>query len=219
MKSDSPPLWLLIGVAISAFTLGSIVRSEASGPYHTTPVVRAAQTLAAPVFTGTATGVNLLLSGTLGVSGQTTFTGVTATGNVGILGTLGVSGAVTTSSTLTTGGNVQITGQAWCVQPATNTTGGTSQTINWNSGNGQIFDAQGSSGSPIVFTFTNPNAGASYVLKLIQGSSARTYTWPTEVKWPAGTAPTVTVTDNAVDVVSCYYDGALFLCTAVLDVR
>ena len=45
-----------------------------------------------------------------------------------------------------------------------------------------------------TFTFSNPPAsgtGFSFVLHLIQDSSARTVTWPNSVDWAAATAPTI----------------------------
>ena len=73
----------------------------------------------------------------------------------------------------------------------------------------QVFDAQGSSGN-VTFTFSNPTAGMSYVLQLVQGSTARTYTWPAAVKWPGGTAITVSATNNNVDLVTFFYDGTTY---------
>ena len=55
----------------------------------------------------------------------------------------------------------------------------------------------------VTYTFSNPAASgraSSFVLKVIQDSSARTITWPTSVDWPAATAPTLTATNNGVDV-------------------
>ena len=55
----------------------------------------------------------------------------------------------------------------------------------------------------VTYTFSNPaSAGraSAFVLKVIQDSSARTITWPTSVDWPAATAPTLTATNNGVDV-------------------
>ena len=52
-----------------------------------------------------------------------------------------------------------------------------------------------------TFTFSNPPAEAgTFVLKIIQGSSARAITWPSTVDWPAATAPTLTATNDGVDV-------------------
>ena len=47
-----------------------------------------------------------------------------------------------------------------------------------------------------TFTFSNPPAsgtGYSFVLHLVQDSTARTVTWPGSVDWAAATAPTISV--------------------------
>ena len=52
-----------------------------------------------------------------------------------------------------------------------------------------------------TFTFSNPpssGTGYSFILHLIQDSSARTVTWPGSVDWAAGTAPTIS-TDSGAD--------------------
>jgi len=52
-----------------------------------------------------------------------------------------------------------------------------------------------------TFTFSNPPAEACiWTLKIIQDSTARAITWPSTVDWPAATAPTLTATNNGVDV-------------------
>lgn len=56
-----------------------------------------------------------------------------------------------------------------------------------------------------TFTFSNPPAsGTAYTfsLKVVQDASASSFvvSWPASVDWPAATAPTLTVTANAVDV-------------------
>ena len=53
-----------------------------------------------------------------------------------------------------------------------------------------------------TFTFSNPPAsgtGFSFILHLIQDSSARTVTWPGSVDWAGGTAPTISTTNGADD--------------------
>jgi len=55
----------------------------------------------------------------------------------------------------------------------------------------------------VTYTFSNPAASgraSSFVLKIIQDSTARTITWPSSVDWAAATAPTLTATNNGVDV-------------------
>ncbi len=52
-----------------------------------------------------------------------------------------------------------------------------------------------------TFTFSNPPAsgtGYSFILHLIQDSSARTVTWPNSVDWASATAPTIS-TDSGAD--------------------
>jgi hypothetical protein len=84
------------------------------------------------------------------------------------------------------------------------TISGNAATLNYSSGQSAIMDLQAASGA-VTLTLTNPPATGSYgefSLKIIQGSTARTVTWPGSFKWPDGTAPTLTTTDDAVDVVS-----------------
>ena len=62
----------------------------------------------------------------------------------------------------------------------------------------------------VTYTFTNPASTgnvSAFTLKVIQGSTARTITWPS-VKWAGGSAPTLTATNDAVDYFVFIYDGA-----------
>lgn len=180
---------------------------------------------AVPYFTGSGTASTLtctsaartVLDDTTVAAMVNTLGGATSTGTGGLVR---IDGSTLTGTTAVTGptGSLQVTGQAWSTQPSTVTTSGTTFTCNFALGNECTFDAQGSSGN-LTATFSNPQAGASYAIKLIQGSSARTYTWPGTVKWPGGTAPTVTTTNDGVDLISCYYDGTNYLCSFILDVR
>jgi len=55
----------------------------------------------------------------------------------------------------------------------------------------------------VTYTFSNPAASgkvSSFTLKIIQDSTARTITWPSSVDWAAATAPTLTATNNGVDI-------------------
>jgi hypothetical protein len=62
-----------------------------------------------------------------------------------------------------------------------------------------------------AFTFSNPRAGGTYVLILKQDSNgSRTVTWPSNVKWPGNTAPTLTTTASRADVLYLTYDGTVF---------
>lgn len=86
-------------------------------------------------------------------------------------------------------------------------------TINWTNGNkqGAIL-----TGTASLINFTAPPGACNLVLKLTQGT-ATTLTWNSSVKWPSGTAPTLSTTANDVDIITFYYDGTSYYGVASLD--
>jgi hypothetical protein len=60
-------------------------------------------------------------------------------------------------------------------------------------------------GSPTI-TMPTATAGKSFILLLRSGSGSYAVTWST-VKWPGGTAPTVTTTASRLDIYSFFSDG------------
>lgn len=87
---------------------------------------------------------------------------------------------------------------------------GSNLNINWANGNTQYIELTGSPGC--IFTMSNPKGGAFYTLELKQGSGgSKTITWPTEVKWSAETAPTLTTTAGRTDIISLYYNGTYYI--------
>jgi len=91
---------------------------------------------------------------------------------------------------------------------------GSSKTIDWTAGNKQKITLTDN----CTFTFTNPAGPCNVILKVIQDSTgSRTVSWPASVKWAGGTAPTLTTTANAVDIVSFYYDGTNYYGTSSLN--
>ena len=79
----------------------------------------------------------------------------------------------------------------------------TTTSISW--ANGNIVDATLTSNT--TFTFTSPVVG-TYVLLLMQsGSGSYTVTWPANIKWSGGAAPTLTTTIGKEDVITLVYDG------------
>ena len=79
--------------------------------------------------------------------------------------------------------------------------------IDWNNGNVQ----QVTLNSNTTFTFTNGVIGGTYIVKAKQGTTGGyTASWPGSVKWPAGTAPTLSPTGGYVDLLSFIYDGTSF---------
>lgn len=71
-----------------------------------------------------------------------------------------------------------------------------------------------------ALTFTQPTSGTvSIQLKVIQSSSGSFNGLISGGKWPGGTIPTITATSGAVDILSCYLDGANAYCVATQDLR
>jgi hypothetical protein len=68
-----------------------------------------------------------------------------------------------------------------------------------------------------TLSFTGSQTGV-YVLKIKQGSvGSKTITWPSNIKWPEATEPTLTTTANAWDFVTLVYDGTYFSGTSTLN--
>jgi hypothetical protein len=99
--------------------------------------------------------------------------------------------------------------------PGTATGDGTT-TVDWGEGN--YFHFQFGAFNE-TFTFTAPANEGTYLMRLIQDSTgSRTATWPGTVKWPGGTAPTLTTTaTTGTDVITFYYDGTNYLAVSTLD--
>ena len=84
-------------------------------------------------------------------------------------------------------------------ESTTITSSSNAATLNLRDGNSFLHDLT----ENVTYTFSNPAASGKvsmFVLKVIQDSTARTITWPASVDWAAATAPTLTATNNGVDV-------------------
>ena len=81
---------------------------------------------------------------------------------------------------------------------------GTGTTINWLEGNKQAITLNDN----VTLTFAAPTGPTNLTLKITQDvGGTNTVTWPGSVQWAGGSAPTITATGDAVDIVSLYYDG------------
>ncbi len=113
-------------------------------------------------------------------------------------------------STLNT--SLKITGQAYTELNAKATS---NLTFNWNDSNIQsTITLTGSH----TFTATNPKAGATYIITLTQTGPV-TATW-TGVKWPGGTAPTLSGASKTDVITLICYDATgagLYYGAATLD--
>jgi hypothetical protein len=86
---------------------------------------------------------------------------------------------------------------------------GTSDTINWNNGNIQKSTLTGN----VTYTFTDPTGTTDgrFSIRLVQdGTGGRTVTWPASVKWPEGTAPTISTAASAEDIITFEKRGSSY---------
>lgn len=102
--------------------------------------------------------------------------------------------------------NGQITAAQGSMTVANNAT-----VFDCDTGNGQSLDLANATG-PVAVTFDNAKQGGTYFLKIKQKSSSPVEidTWTLtggNVKWPGGTAISLSAGANAIDTVVFYYDG------------
>lgn len=94
-------------------------------------------------------------------------------------------------------------------------TGDGTTTIDWKNGNKAYFTFGNANET---FTFTNPSKPCNLLLVLKQYSTGgKTATWPNSVMWPGGTAPTLSTGNNAIDIVSMYFNGTNYFAVASLN--
>lgn len=88
-------------------------------------------------------------------------------------------------------------------------------TINWTLGNNQKITHD----STATWSFTAPTGPCHLTIKITHAANSTTYTptWPGTVVWMnGGTAPSLTQTSGAVDIVSFFYDGTNYYGVASL---
>ena len=124
-------------------------------------------------------------------------------GNVVLIGN---TGDVTTTGTQT------LTNKT--VESGTFTNGYTEETVTANTSTAYTIDLANGSLQILTltgnctFTFPTATAGKSFTIILKQDATgSRTVTWPAAVKWPAGTAPTITSTASKSDKYIFTADG------------
>ena len=89
----------------------------------------------------------------------------------------------------------------------TSTNSAAAITIDLATGNFFEIDLQNNNATVTSWTFSNMAASgkvSSWIIKFIQGSTARALTYPAAVKWGGGFDHTMSTADNAVDIVSMF---------------
>jgi len=90
--------------------------------------------------------------------------------------------------------------------------GSGNQTLDFNSSSSANVTRQfTASGGNVTFTAWNnpPRNGSLVTIIIVQdGTGSRTVTWPSNVKWSGGTAPTLTTTANKRDIFQFVWDGS-----------
>jgi len=108
---------------------------------------------------------------------------------------------------------VSFSGFAGFIETDNGDSGG-ADTINWGLSNKQ----KSTLTDDCTFTFTNPASKGNLLLKLVQDSSgSRLVTWPGNVKWPSGTAPTLSTGAYAIDIITFYFDNTSYYGNSSLD--
>lgn len=132
-------------------------------------------------------------------------TGTSVGLKVGSGKTLAVAGTLTATGT-TSLTNPTVTNYVETLQAVG--TVGASSTLALTTGT--VLTATLTASTPCTFTMPTATAGKSFILILTQASSGMTTATFTGVKWPAGTAPTITATASAVDIISFVANGSVW---------
>ncbi len=78
--------------------------------------------------------------------------------------------------------------------------------VDWSSSNMQTVTL---GASPITMTFNNGQPGGHYTFAVRQdGSGNRTVSWPANVRWSSGIAPTLSTSANVTDYIEFIYNGS-----------
>jgi hypothetical protein len=92
-------------------------------------------------------------------------------------------------------------------------------TITWDLNSAQVASIT-LGGNRTLAAPTNMVSGGTYLLRIIQdGTGSRTVTFNSVFKWPGGTAPTLTTTAAAVDIITFACDGVSMFGVAQLDFK
>ena len=92
-------------------------------------------------------------------------------------------------------------------------------TIATNDSQGNVFTVT-LGGNRTLGAPTNLGSGGTYLWIVTQdGTGSRTLAYNSIFKFPGGTAPALTTAANAVDVLTCVYNGSVLLCNLMKDLK
>jgi hypothetical protein len=128
-----------------------------------------------------------------------------------------IFGNTTISGELIVTENVTSSQQFAPTNIATITPTGATATIDLNTGNVQVLDLSAAAAGDVTVTLSNMLTGGSYVVKVIQHATVPVNVIFTGVLWSSGTAPTISIGANAIDIISLIYDGSTMYGTYVQD--
>jgi len=195
LTSTTAELNILDGVTSTAAELNLVDGSTAGTIVNSKAVIYSSG--------GQVNGTTLAIAGTAVTSTAAELNildGVTATAaelNYLDIATLGTSAA---SKAVTSDANNVVTFSGGITEDSvTITSSSAAATLNMRLGTSFLHDLT----ENVTYTFSNPAASGNssiFTLKIIQDSTARAITWPSSVDWPAATAPTLTATNNGVDM-------------------
>ena len=109
-------------------------------------------------------------------------------------------------------GNLRVNGQAFTPEQNNAPVSSPLAAIDFDNSNSHLLDLSGMSGDLTITAFSNGKQGASYLIKVLQGSTARDVTWPASVVW-LGNEPTLSDDANGFNILTFYYDGTNFIGT------
>jgi len=104
---------------------------------------------------------------------------------------------------VTVGTNLTVSGQGFVALHAHGTVTG-AWAVDWDDSNIQSVTLNVATST---MSATNPETGGTYILVITQGATPCVVTWPAAFKWPAGTAPTLSLVTGEIDVITLVYDG------------
>lgn len=158
-------------------------------------------------------GTGDVTMGTPGTLTGSTSNGVTTNSHTHAITTSG-SGAIMAVNGATLTGQMNCADQQlnrpvledYGVKHTAPTVSGNAVTVNCVNGNSFAIDMDPATAA-VAVTLSNPSASGTYCevqLHIIMGTPAWGITWPGSVTWQGGSAPTLTVTNNLVDLVHLY---------------